>query len=1040
MKSKSHAHHSLDRFLHEVGIPVEILTDGALELIKTEWGKLCQKHRIRQITTEPYTPWQNPAELSGGLVKRKMRHLMKTKLTPIVLWDYCWVYVSELRSLTAANNIYLDGQTPFANVMGYTPDISEFLTFGWYDWVWYHDPTNLDKPEIGRWLGAAHDVGQGLAYYVLTSKGTVKTRSSVSPFTDGDHASVDTKRLMSDYTATVESKIGNYCNAVQSHIDDNNFSDPYDLLIGEDDLDDMDIEPQELDQNGNIVQLEEMDDAYDSAYMEMNDHIIGTEIQLPHESGEAKEAVVKSRKRNHDGTLLGKANENPMLDSRVYEVQFHDGTYAEYAANVLLENLYQQVDDDGRSHSIFSSIINHSRDEEKSITSEDGYVEVNGNKYRRITTKGWKLEVEWKDGSSSWIPLKILKESNPIEVAEYAVSRGIEKEPAFNWWVNHTLRKRDRIIKQVQHRAVKKNIKFGIRVPNSVEEAYALDKENGNTFWTDAINKELKNVIVAFKLTDSDVAPVGSKEIPYHIIFDVKFDLTRKARCVAGGHRHKEVPSYATYSSVVSRDSVRIVFTLAALNDLKVKMADIGNAYLNAPNKERVHVKCGPELFGPESKGKIAIVVRALYGLKSAGNSWRHFFSNYITSELGFQSTVADPDVYRKPMCKADGTTYYAYIVVYVDDLLVCSEDPAPIMEQIRSQFRLKDGYYDPKLYLGTDVRPWTNYNEDGNQRDCWALGSESYIKEAIRTCEHLMKTHDLSYSSTRRHGRKTPFSTHEYRPELDTSNYCNYDLTTIFQNVIGILRWICELGRIDILFETSILSQYLAQPRVGHLQQALNIFYYLKHHDRSWMILDPTKLDVEWQPRSQGEIHPQERAIAMKELYPDAAEQLPHNIPEARGVSVDINVFVDADHAGNKVTRRSHTGIIIMVNMAPVMWYSKRQNTVETSTFGSEFIALRIATELVESLRYKLRMFGVPIEGPARLFCDNESVVKSSSVPESRLKKKHCSIAYHRVREAIAAGILLVYYEKSESNLADLLTKVLTANKREPLVQSLLA
>ena len=184
MKSKSHAHHSLDRFLHEVGIPVEILTDGALELIKTEWGKLCQKHRIRQITTEPYTPWQNPAELSGGLVKRKMRHLMKTKLTPIVLWDYCWVYVSELRSLTAANNIYLDGQTPFANVMGYTPDISEFLTFGWYDWVWYHDPTNLDKPEIGRWLGAAHDVGQGLAYYVLTSKDTVKTRSSVSPFTD----------------------------------------------------------------------------------------------------------------------------------------------------------------------------------------------------------------------------------------------------------------------------------------------------------------------------------------------------------------------------------------------------------------------------------------------------------------------------------------------------------------------------------------------------------------------------------------------------------------------------------------------------------------------------------------------------------------------------------------------------------------------------------------------------------------------------------------------------------------------------------------
>ena len=121
-------------------------------------------------------------------------------------------------------------------------------------------------------------------------------------------------------------------------------------------------------------------------------------------------------------------------------------------------------------------------------------------------------------------------------------------------------------------------------------------------------------------------------------------------------------------------------------------------------------------------------------------------------------------------------------------------------------------------------------------------------------------------------------------------------------------------------MFETSILSQYLAQPRVGHLQQAINIFYYLKNYDRSWMVLDPTSLEVEWQPRYQGEIHPRERVIAMKELYSDAAEQLPHNVPEARGISVDINVFVDADHAGNKVTRRLHTGSIIMINMNPVM------------------------------------------------------------------------------------------------------------------------
>ena len=151
-------------------------------------------------------------------------------------------------------------------------------------------------------------------------------------------------------------------------------------------------------------------------------------------------------------------------------------------------------------------------------------------------------------------------------------------------------------------------------------------------------------------------------------------------------------------------------------------------------------------------------------------------------------------------------------------------------------------------------------------------------------------------------------------------------------------------------------------------------------------------------------------------------------------------NCFVDADHAGNRVTRRSHTGIIMYCNTAPIIWYSKRQNTVESSTFGSEFVALKIATELIEGLRYKLRMFGVPIEGEARVFCDNESVVKSSTYAESALKKKHCSVAYHKVREAVAAGKILIYYESTNTNLADLLTKPLPDHKRKPLIQALLA
>jgi hypothetical protein len=157
------------------------------------------------------------------------------------------------------------------------------------------------------------------------------------------------------------------------------------------------------------------------------------------------------------------------------------------------------------------------------------------------------------------------------------------------------------------------------------------------------------------------------------------------------------------------------------------------------------------------------------------------------------------------------------------------------------------------------------------------------------------------------------------------------------------------------------------------------------------------------------------------------------------RGMPVVISVFVDADHAGNTVTRRSHTGIIVYINSAPILWYSKRQNTVETSTFGSEIIALKIAVETIQLLVYELRMFGVPIGEETRFFYDNMSVVNSGTKPDYRLKKKHNSIAFHKIREAVASGEILIFYERSETNVADLLTKVLSFERRNALIFPLL-
>ena len=152
----------------------------------------------------------------------------------------------------------------------------------------------------------------------------------------------------------------------------------------------------------------------------------------------------------------------------------------------------------------------------------------------------------------------------------------------------------------------------------------------------------------------------------------------------------------------------------------------------------------------------------------------------------------------------------------------------------------------------------------------------------------------------------------------------------------------------------------------------------------------------------------------------------------------------MDASHASDKITRRSQTGILIFVNRAPIIAFSKRQNSVETSTFGSEFTAMKQALELVKGLKYKLRMFGVPLEGtmkkgilqqPANMYCDNEAVYKNVTIPTSVLSKKMHGISYHFCREAVASGMCRVAKEDTLTTLADLFTTVLGRVKRESLM-----
>ena len=134
--------------------------------------------------------------------------------------------------------------------------------------------------------------------------------------------------------------------------------------------------------------------------------------------------------------------------------------------------------------------------------------------------------------------------------------------------------------------------------------------------------------------------------------------------------------------------------------------------------------------------------------------------------------------------------------------------------------------------------------------------------------------------------------------------------------------------------------------------------------------------------------------------------------------------MYVDANLEHDLITGRSVTAVLHLLNQTPVEWFTKRQATVETSTFGSEFVAARTATEQAMDIRMSLRYLGVPIKGKVYMFGDNESVVKNSTVPHSQMKKRHVALSYHRVREAIASGMLIFTHIIGVDNPADILSK----------------
>ena len=343
-----------------------------------------------------------------------------------------------------------------------------------------------DKWVLGRWLGPSIRVGPVLCAKLLKGNGQRVYRLSYQHLTEDEVNNPEEVKKRDDFDRRIEIKLGPATKLLD--FDDEGQTPVFQLY--EDDDDRVIDHAKETEEESSPISF---------------DNYIGTEVTLPR-GDKMVSGTVKSRVKVHEGDPIGIANRNPILDTRVYEVQFTDGGRVEFGANVIAECMYTQCDVEDKQFRLMEAIIDHKMTDD-AVQKEDMYFMLRGRQHMKCTTKGWMLCVQWKDKSTSWEKLSDMKESYPVEVAEYATALGIQDEPDFAWWAKAVLQKQQRIIAAVNRQYHKTTHKFGIHVPKTIKEALDLDKENGNTLWWDAIMKEMKSVRIAFCILSKDEKP-----------------------------------------------------------------------------------------------------------------------------------------------------------------------------------------------------------------------------------------------------------------------------------------------------------------------------------------------------------------------------------------------------------------------------------------------------------------------------------------------------------------------------------------------------
>ncbi len=1013
---------ALEDFCRHYGIPKCLSADYDQQLVRSSgWLEIMRHHTITDHTSEPHMHDQIYSDKAWQLIQRNAGYALTYSQT----FDQIERLIDHVTHLYNVTSKYaLGNRTPYEVFYGETPDISN-IRFRWGQRVWFREVAK--KPmKPGIFLGLAHRVGDFATYWVKPEHRdpndrtpTVLARSIVLPRNLGEQAPRDTYNLPSSYWfPTYKPGVKPGSKRKRSDAD----PPPSDSTRGEKDVT---IEPEE-----------------DEKEQPEHSKVTPGSVPVPLGADLAHNNLIWD---SDDDGLEGIVLKRPRIETLTTGNRVGDGARGGWDPQISDEDLdlLSSDSDTDLVESITGILGMRKRGDELivTVTTAEGsniettFDEVRSDcpnmtasyllaymaKRKNAKLSGvWEPAIEWAKRFSQ-AKVNAIKRLSRIAGHDTPAIRRLARG-----FPGGRKKRTAKHFKGKQRFQIQ--VKYGVIVPRDVAHALQLDELNGDRLWREAIQCEMTALLEMQTFAKShtqskdDLKGEGYQFTSLRMIFDVKSNLRRKARLVIGGHRI-DASSHWSNASVMEARSVKLLLLLAERHGLEVVSADIKNAYLNAETKEKVCCIAGPEfqLHGFCKTGTIITVVKALYGLASSAARWRAHLADTLRG-LGFERSVADPDTWMRD----EGEAGYTYIGSHVDDLLIVGQKEivSKLMAELRSVYVIKTVSNPPESHLGVDYQ---KVNRNGVER--FELHCETYLKEMLRRLESSAAAW-LGQSSTGPVMGKANLPMRVgLQPELfqdatsDDHVLLNPMDHRLYQQIVGGLNWAVIIGRLDITYALSSLSRFASAPRKGHMRSIIRILQYL-NSNLAWRIrIDPTEFkvegditDVRWKEND------------WRDDYAGSSESsyINDSLPLPKWDAFSVKVFCDSDMAHDVKTRRSVSGMIILVGSTPVVYHARRQGSIATSTYTAELMACKGAVEKTIDLRLLMRSLGIKVVDACDLYIDNLGVFQSVGEGETS-KARHTSVAFHLVRESVAAGIVIPHHIPGEFNPADLFTKALS-------------